>query len=428
MNFELFYQTSGVCTDTRNITPGCLFICLKGEHFNGNNFAFQALEAGASFVVCDEKQSGSDSRIYYVENTLIYLQQLAAFHRQKFQIPFIGITGSNGKTTTKELTYHLLSKKYKVLATKGNLNNHIGVPLTLLQVNAEHEIAIIEMGANKPGDIKELCDIASPTHGIITNIGRAHLEGFINFEGVLHTKKELYDAIEKQKGVLFYNSDDSVLTSILPIETTHISYSMQSPSDYTGELVSLSPFINMKWKTLNYTSATLSTQMIGKYNFYNFMAAISIASSLGVDSEAINEAVRSYLPQNNRSQLINSPFNTIIMDAYNANPTSMKSAIESFAMMDHPSRIAILGDMFELGNESPAEHKKVIELCRSTGMTVFYVGERFSEALNSPEIHESKFLNKEDLIEHLKMKPLKKQLILLKGSRGIGLESILPFL
>lgn len=427
-NFELFYQTSGVCTDTRNIQKDCLFVCLKGANFNGNEFALEALRQGAKYVIVDEEIEGATPAIIRVENGLVYLQQLANFHRHKFQIPIIGITGSNGKTTSKELIATVLSKKYNVHYTKGNLNNHIGVPLTLLQLNDSHEIGVIEMGANKFRDIEELCAIAEPTHGIITNIGMAHLEGFINFEGVLKTKLELYDSIVRNKGILFYNADDSILTSNLPKNIEAIGYGSENPASVQGELVALSPFVQMKWKSASYQSDIIETRMIGKYNFYNFLAAISIGTHFQVDNEAISDAIKTYTPTNNRSQVEKTAKNTLILDAYNANPTSMKSALESFVRVTENPKIALLGDMFELGAESKKEHQKVIDFILESKLNAFLIGKNFYQLKGDFGPAIQFFETKEDVIQHLQTVDLKDHLILLKGSRGIGLESIVPYL
>lgn len=427
-NFELFYQTSGVCTDTRNIQKDCLFVCLKGANFNGNTFALEALRQGAKYVIVDEEINGATSAVIRVENALVYLQQLANYHRHKFQIPIIGITGSNGKTTSKELIATVLSKKYNVHFTKGNLNNHIGVPLTLLQLNNSHEIAVIEMGANKFHDIEELCAIAEPTHGIITNIGMAHLEGFINFEGVLKTKLELYDSIVRNNGILFYNVDDSTLTSNLPKNIQAIGYGSENPASVVGELVALSPFVQMKWKSDSYQSDIIETRMIGKYNFYNFLAAISIGLHFQVDNEAISDAIRTYTPTNNRSQVEKTANNTLILDAYNANPTSMKSALESFARVTENHKIALLGDMFELGAESAKEHQKIIDFILEINLNAFLIGKNFYQLKGDFGPAIQFFVSKDDVIQFLEKMELKDHLILLKGSRGIGLESIVPYL
>ena len=428
MNFEIFYETSGVCTDTRNIQKDCLFVCLKGANFNGNEFALKALEAGAKYVIADEKLFGDHASIHIVNDALQYLQQLANYHRNKFDIPVLGITGSNGKTSTKELIASVLSEKFNVLYTKGNLNNHIGVPLTLLGLTNDHDIAIIEMGANKFGDIEELCTIASPTHGIITNIGRAHLEGFHNFEGVLKTKRELYEAIERKQGTIFFNADDEILRGILPEHTPTFSYAAKNYADVQGELLALTPFVFMKWHSGNYQSEGIQTHMIGNYNFYNFLAAIATGMFFEVPTEKISYAISSYTPSNNRSQMQKTERNTLIMDAYNANPTSMKSALESFAAIDQQDKIAILGDMFELGAESTAEHQKIAMLLSELGLKAICIGKHFEEAVQQHNNNILFFSNKDAVREYLTASPLSGKLILLKGSRGIGLESLTDLL
>lgn len=429
MKFNLFYETTGVCTDTRTITKDCLFICLKGENFNGNEFVEKALELGAKYVITDEIERQKSPSIIYVPNSLEFLQQLARYHRDKFNIPIIGITGSNGKTTTKELITTVLQKKFNTLSTKGNLNNHIGVPLTLLSLNKTHEIAVIEMGANKLYDISELCVIANPTHGIITNIGKAHLEGFGNFEGVLTTKKELYDAVKFNNGVLFYNSDDEILNEIIPQEISHYDYSTQKNSFVIGNLISMSPFVTLTWKNETYQSDEITTTMVGQYNFYNFLAAITIGCYFNIEYSLINEAIQNYVPTNNRSQIEKTVNNTLLLDAYNANPSSMKHSIESFSMMTSPNKIIIVGDMFELGKETEEEHQRVIEQIIKLGIETYFIGENFSSL--SSNINVSKFhffKSKDSLIEHLKSTEIKDSFILLKASRGIGLETIKEFL
>lgn len=419
--YDLFLSSTGICTDTRAIEKDTLFICLKGENFDGNTFSVKALEAGAKHVIVDNPDYyNSALPMSLVENSLIFIQQLANYHRKQFSIPVIGITGSNGKTTSKELINAVLSKKYNVLATKGNLNNHLGVPFTLLQLTKEHEIAIIEMGANKFKDIEELCAIAEPNFGIITNIGKAHLEGFINYEGVIRTKKELYESIEKSKGKLIVNSDDEILLANLPKTVTSISYGTSENTFISGELTSLSPFVEMTWKTENYTSPVLHTQMIGKYNFYNYLAAAAFGVEFGVDPAKISEAIQEYSPTNNRSQVKKTENNTLILDCYNANPTSMKSALESFAMIDQSSKYFIIGDMKELGVESNNEHAKIIELIEKLNLKGFTVGEAFSQFKSNAVIanFDSNNAMKSYLVDHR----IKNNLILLKGSRSIGLE------
>jgi UDP-N-acetylmuramoyl-tripeptide--D-alanyl-D-alanine ligase len=420
--YQLFLETSGVCTDTRSIKKDCLFICLKGDNFNGNTFAEQALQNGAKYVIIDEAAYKTTDSIVLVNNCLEFLQKLANYHRLKFSIPVIGITGSNGKTSTKELIATVLKTSYNVLATKGNLNNHIGVPLTLLELTAEHEIAIIEMGANRFKDIEELCVICEPTHGITTNIGKAHLEGFGGFEGVLKTKKELYQAIEKINGTIVFNSDDEVLVNNLPTNLKTLSYGTNSNASVVGELVKLSPFISLKYRTEVYSSPILSLKMVGKYNFYNYLAAITFGQLFNVKNELINAALSDYQPENNRSQVKELENNTLILDCYNANPTSMLSALESFAMIEHEAKIAIIGDMLELGQETTKEHQAIVNFIESKNITCFTVGKLF-KAIESTKI-EQQFTDCEEAAIYFTQNPLTKKLILLKGSRGIGLERL----
>ncbi|MDX2360125.1 MAG: UDP-N-acetylmuramoyl-tripeptide--D-alanyl-D-alanine ligase [Crocinitomicaceae bacterium] len=421
-HFSPFYSSTGICTDTRAIQKNCLFICIKGENFDGNTFASKALKQGAKHVIIDNASyfDGSD-RMTLVEDSVKYLQALANHHRNKFSIPVIGITGSNGKTTTKELINAVLSKKYNVLATIGNLNNHLGVPFTLLRMTDEHDIAIIEMGANRFKDIEELCEIAEPTHGIITNIGKAHLEGFLNFDGVLKTKKELYDSIEKNNGSIVINEDDQVLMGIAPADTPLVTYGAEhSVSIVRGELVRLSPYVIMKWATDQYESKEITTRMVGEYNFYNYLAAITFGVEFNIESSEISEAIEQYTPTNNRSQVKDTENNTLILDCYNANPSSTNSALRSFAMNDHSNKLFILGDMRELGGESGLEHQKIIDLVESLGLEGYVVGDEYGK-LESPALLK-KFADASALVNDLRENPLKDQLILLKGSRGIGLE------
>jgi len=421
MDFELLYNTSGVCTDTRNITKDCLFICLKGENFNGNTFAKSALDQGAKYVVADDKEFATDNRIFLVSDSLTYLQDLAANHRSKFSIPVIGITGSNGKTSTKELINAVLSQKFNVLSTIGNLNNHIGVPLTLLRLTQEHQIAIIEMGANKFGDIAELSAIVSPTYGIITNVGKAHLEGFLNFEGVLKTKRELYDSVVESNGKIIFNQDDETLINALPKGINTKSYGTTDKAEIIGKLENLTPFIEMSWKTKEFQSAVLSTAMIGQYNFYNFLAAITFGIEFGLTPAEINLGITSYVPNNNRSQVKNTLKNQLILDCYNANPSSLKSAIDSFALISHPSKFLMIGDMLELGEEAALEHKTILYQIAELGLKAFTIGPIFNEI--SPTIGILKqFSNTAEAKSYFDQNPFSDSLILLKGSRGIGLE------
>ena len=426
--FEHFYMSTGICTDTRAIQKDSLFICIKGENFDGNTFATQALNNGAYHIILDNKKyyDGSEN-MTLVDDSIVYLQKLANFHRNKFELPVIGITGSNGKTTTKELINAVLSKKYKVLATKGNLNNHLGVPFTLLELNDSHEIAIIEMGANKFKDIEELCSIAEPNYGIITNIGKAHLEGFVDFNGVLKTKKELFDAVSNSEGKIIINIDDDTLMNILPVNINSTKYGTSNSSDVQGELVQLSPFVEMKWTAENYSSEILKTQMIGKYNFYNYLAAAAFGVEFNVNHEDISNAIISYSPTNRRSQVKETKTNTLILDCYNANPSSMKSAIESFAENNTPlNKLLILGTMGELGDDSLLEHQKVIELAEKLQLSGYFVGDEFS-SLKSAAI--LKHFNSADELENfINNNHISNKLILLKGSRSVGLEKIEDYL
>jgi UDP-N-acetylmuramoyl-tripeptide--D-alanyl-D-alanine ligase len=420
--FKIFYECNGISTDTRNITEGSLFICIKGDNFNGNRFASEALEKGAKHVIVDDPEFYTPGDMTLVENSLIYLQKLANYHRKKFNIPVIGITGSNGKTTTKELIQSVLSKKYNTLATIGNLNNHLGVPFTLLRLTDNHEIAIIEMGANRFKDIEELCDIAEPTHGIITNIGKAHLEGFGSFEGVLKTKSELYTAVKQNKGTIFYNSDDEILSNAIPDNIETISYGKNEKAYVSGELIKLTPFVEMRWSCDNYISPACETKLIGEYNFYNFLAAITIGNFFKVDKDDINAAIQEYTPTNQRSQVNKTEYNTLILDCYNANPTSMALAIKSLAQnQTNQEKLIIAGEMKELGGESIQEHQKIVELINELGINAIYVGDGFKGQNNW-------FPNTASLIHQMESNRPKDKLILLKGSRSVGLEKLEEYL
>ncbi|MBM3185034.1 MAG: UDP-N-acetylmuramoyl-tripeptide--D-alanyl-D-alanine ligase [Bacteroidetes bacterium] len=420
--FDLFYNSSGVCTDTRKIKKDSLFIALKGENFNGNVFAKDAIVNGAKYGIVDEEDYADSITIFYVPNSLTFLQGLANFHRKKFNIPLIGITGSNGKTTSKELINCVLSAKYKTLCTVGNLNNHIGVPLTLLSIDSSHEIAIIEMGANKPGDIQELVDIAEPNYGIITNIGKAHLEGFKTLEGVIKTKTELFSFIDKTNGAIIFNSDDIIISNECSKLPNKFAYGTNEDVKIKGKLIELNPFVVLQWNHENYESPQIQTKLVGSYNFYNFLAAISFGVHFEVPYEQINKAIESYTPTNNRSQVMKTDKNTLIVDCYNANPSSMRSALESFVSNIQPNKIAILGDMLELGTDSITEHHKIIEYCKENYLTFITVGKLFKE------INENGFESISDLESYLTENSIANKSILLKGSRGISLEKIIPML
>jgi UDP-N-acetylmuramoyl-tripeptide--D-alanyl-D-alanine ligase len=419
--FELFYECSGVCTDSRNIETNSLFIALKGANFNGNTFAEEAIQSGSRYAIVDDIKYQTNDRILLVVNTLEFLQKLANFHRKKFNIPIIGITGSNGKTSTKELVNAVLSSHYNVLCTKGNLNNHIGVPLTLLRLKISHDLAIIEMGANQLKDIAELCAIASPTHGIITNIGKAHLQGFGNFEGVLKTKCELYESISAVYGTIVINNDDHLLKDNVPKNVGIFTYGTKAAT-ITGQITGVDPFISFKYTHGEYSSPDIRSHLVGKYNFYNFLSAVSFGILFDVPYVQIEDALANYIPENNRSQVIKTASNTLIMDCYNANPTSMLSAIESFAMIRGQEKLFIIGDMLELGKETQKEHQAIAVICETLGLKGITIGPYFKETHSEAFIHQFKEFNEAQ--EYLTLHPIKETTLLLKGSRGMGLERL----
>lgn len=408
---------STICTDTRNIIEGSLFFALKGDNFNGNEFALKALESGAKYVVIDEEEYNTDPRCLKVKNVLKALQYLSQYHRRQFDIPVIGITGSNGKTTSKELIAAVIRKKYNALVTEGNLNNHLGVPFTLLKIRKEHEIAVIEMGANKLGDIAELSEFAEPNFGIITNVGKAHLEGFGSYENVITTKCELYDAIEYANGTVFINSDDKTLLKNAPAVNL---YTYGEQGQVKTELVSLDPYLSFKWAAGHYQSDTVKTNLVGSYNLSNFAAAVAIGYYFQVEEEDISAALSEYVPTNNRSQISKINSNTLIVDCYNANVTSMNAALENFKAIDAPNKIAILGDMKELGDVSLFEHQAVVDWLVENKVDATIVGPEFGKTKHSL----THFDTVENMIEANKEK-YENAFILLKGSRGIKLEKLI---
>ncbi len=416
--YKAYLQHPLVSTDTRNIIPGSIFFALKGDSFNGNRFAAEALERGAAFAVVDEAEVKKDNRYFLVKDVLGALQDLASYHRSQLKIPFIGITGSNGKTTSKELIHAVLSRKYKTCATKGNLNNHIGVPLTLLSITKEHEAAVIEMGANHVGEIAMLCGIAKPEYGIITNIGKAHLEGFGGFEGVKKAKSELYKHIKAHGGQLFVNADNPLLEELSGgIKRT--TYGAGAGCDYKGKFMGSEPFVKM-----DFGAGEVQTRLVGKYNFENILAAACIGHHFGVSDQDIKAALEGYEPSNNRSQVMKKGSNTLLLDAYNANPTSMTAAIENFVAMGSANKVMVLGDMLELGKESAAEHNNIINLIKSKGFkgTVVLVGKLFSAAENT--IGAKTFEDASQAFAWLKGNALSNSTVLVKGSRGIKLETV----
>lgn len=427
--YTIFKACRTVSTDTRKLIPGSVFFALKGNQFDGNQFAFDALEKGCCLAVVDDPSLTGDTRLFHVPDCLEALQELAKIHRKQLSIPVIGITGSNGKTTTKELLFATLSKKYKVLSTQGNLNNHIGVPLTLLSVS-DHDIAIIEMGANHVGEIAALCKIADPDHGLITNIGKAHLEGFGSPEGVIKAKTELYDHLEKRKGTVFIDSDNPVLTHAASLRNLNLVYYGSSPSavcsgNVTGKegTLSVELYFQDKKKSLD-----INTSLVGDYNLSNILAAACIGSYFNVTIDLIGHAIGDYLPSNNRSQLLKTARNSLVMDAYNANPSSMERSIMNYIEMktDLP-RLIILGDMLELGVYSRNEHQSIVDLLEKNRITAYFlVGPEFCSLRSKNDAQ--CFQNVEQLIEHFRQNPVVNHSILLKGSRGIKLEKLLEVL
>lgn len=427
--YNLFKQHPSVSTDTRNILPDSLFFALKGSNFNGNEFAEQALISGAAYVVIDEEKYKKNDRFILVDDVLETLQALAHYHRKQFNIPFIGVTGTNGKTTTKELLHAVLSKKYKTYATKGNLNNHIGVPLTLLAIDHDTEIAIIEMGANHIGEIDFLCRIAEPTHGLISNVGKAHLEGFGSFEGVKKTKGELYDWLEVHQGTLFLQGDNSFLKEMA--EQRHIDkvvkYGFSESNAIIGNLIKADPLLQIEWHLQQSEEIFhADTQLAGSYNTENFLAAIALGHYFDVPLALINNAISEYKPTNNRSQITKTDRNTVICDYYNANATSMEAALTNMSIIEATHKVVILGDMFELGEESFHEHKKVVELAKTiSGARLIFVGKAFYE---HQDVDGEFFETTSDAKEALLSNPISHATILLKASRGMAFEKLMDVL
>lgn len=421
--YEKFCEATGFTTDTRNIKKGNIFFALKGDNFNGNTFAKKALDLGCSCVVVDEKQIDDDERYFLVDNVLTTLQQLATHHRTLLKTPIIALTGSNGKTTTKELIACVLEKKFNILATKGNLNNHIGVPLTLLSLNRSHELAVIEMGANHQGEIKALCEIAKPNMGLITNIGRAHLEGFGGIEGVIKGKTEMYAYLQSHNATVFYNHDNELLKKLVPKNISLLSYG-RSPENYC----SYTAIENNKYAGVLYDNSKIISQLQGQHQYENIAVALCIGKYFEIPSKTIAEAISLYIPENNRSQELKTDNNTILLDAYNANPTSMKVALEHFLSKSDKDQLVILGDMFELGEYSKIEHQAIIKLLKSndTNCMAILVGKAFYELKTDDSFQY--FEKTEDCYAYLKTEPIKKKSILIKGSRSMKLESLTELL
>ncbi|MCC7332034.1 MAG: UDP-N-acetylmuramoyl-tripeptide--D-alanyl-D-alanine ligase [Flavobacteriales bacterium] len=413
--YDIYKQHPVISTDTRTISKGCLFFALKGENFNANIFAEQAINEGASFAIIDNPKFKISNKCIVVNRVLDTLQQLANYHRKQFTIPFIGITGSNGKTTTKELMNTVLSKKYKTSATKGNLNNHIGVPLTILSIPFDCEIAIIEMGANHIGEIEHLCKIAEPNYGIITNIGTAHIEGFGSKGGVIKAKSELYHFIKEKNGKLFINKNDDLLVNLTEgIKSVYYSY-----EDISNILST--PFLSFNWKEIK-----IETQLYGEYNIPNILAAIKIGEYFKVEKTKIKDALEDYVSTNNRSQIVKLPKITLYLDAYNANPTSMNAAIDSFSKLTDSNKLLILGDMLELGHISQDEHQKIANKINTLKLNALLVGKEFLQIKNKYQLTAVK--NTDEAIQWLENQLNNVNSILIKGSRGIHLENVTQFI
>ena len=403
-------------TDSRKISSSCVFFALKGDNFNGNSFAIKALEQGASYAVVDESV-GTDNRLILVDDVLTYMQELAHFHRKCFDIPVVGICGSNGKTTTKNLIYRVLAKKYKTHCTQGNFNNHIGVPITLLEMPQDAEVAIIELGTNSPGEIAELCSITNPNYGLITNIGKEHLEGFGTLEAVAKEESEIYHYLLKNKGTAFINADDDWLS--------RMSRGLENKILFTKadcKIETLVPTIQFSYKNVSFTSS-----LMGDYNLDNILTAIAIGEHLRVDLQYIRDGIAEYQPDNNRSQLIQKGTNTILLDAYNANPSSMQVAISNFAKMPQIQKVLILGDMFEMGPTANQEHDELLQWCTQFGFTKIYtLGDHFAAISVNSGISTPSGM--EELGEEIKTVDYQNTAFLIKGSRGMKMERVVDYL
>lgn len=424
--YKIYQQHPVVTTDSRVCPEGAIFFALKGPNFNGNDYAKKALQKGCSYAVVDEwdENRARPEHIILVDDVLTVLQQLANYHRRQFKTPIVAITGTNGKTTTKELVAAVLSKEYKVLYTQGNLNNHIGVPLTLLSMTKEHEMAVIEMGANHPGEIKQLCEIAEPNFGLITNIGVAHLEGFGSVDNIVKTKTELFDFLEQNNGKIFLNHALRNVLKTIP-KMDMYEYGKDNASLFvSGSVVTNYPYLEFEWQFFE-NKQHAKTHLVGDYNMDNALAAITIGNFFGVNSKFINDAIESYIPKNSRSQFEKTDKNTLIIDAYNANPTSMKAALDNFANYPLTPKALIIGEMRELGGVSKKEHQQLVNLIEAYSFTqVYLVGSSFEKLETDFPIYE----NVGELIQELNAKPLLDHCILIKGSNGVQLDKVVGFL
>lgn len=417
---QIFIRFPTVCTDTRKIEQNSIFFALKGHNFNGNSYASEAIRKGAKYSIVDEEECVTSSDIILVDNVLKTLQDLATHHRQYCNAKVLGLTGSNGKTTTKELIHAVVSKKYRTVATKGNLNNHIGVPLTLLSIKEDTEIAIVEMGANHQKEIAFLCNLAQPDYGYITNFGKAHLEGFGGEEGVIKGKSELYDYLIAQEKIIFLNADDPIQKEKLRYYPRKYGFSQADNEHFNIHFLGADPFVRLKVE-----NTVIDSKLIGKYNFTNCAAAVLIGKYFNVLIENIKEALEDYIPENNRSQLLSKNGHHVILDAYNANPSSMRAALENFKAMEGQNKLLFLGDMFELGDTTPDEHQRIVDYVSELNFKdVILVGANF----NNTKCNFIKFKSFANLEEKFGQLNLKNNDILIKGSRGMALERILNLL
>ena len=425
--YKIFLQHPIISTDTRKIEKGSLFFALKGERFNANTFAEQALEQGAAYVVIDDAAYKKSDKCILVDDVLTFLQNLAKYHRQQLQIPVIAIVGSNGKTTTKELIHSVLSKKFVTLSTPGNFNNHIGLPLTLLMIKPEHQMAVIEMGANHVGENAFLCEIAEPNFGLITNNGKDHLEGFGSIEGVAKSNSELYYYLLKNNGMAFVNAHDEWLLRMASRLENKKTYAgnfegKEKPADYVAFASQLQPNIEFNIQQ----SSSIASHLSGDYNFDNIIAAVALGLYFGMNEEEIKNGIEKYQPKNNRSQIIKTNNNTVYMDAYNANPSSMELALKNTAQMSNANKVFILGDMFELGAYAESEHKNIIQLCQDLKLeNVMLVGSEFKKYNTSAY---TCFETTQEAKDYLTKSPLQDSFVFIKGSRGMKLETLLEAL
>jgi len=426
--YGLYLRQRVISTDSRNCPVGAIYFALKGERFDGNKFVHDVLNRGASWAISDDQSLIGVDNVIVVSDVLKMLQKLAQFHRKKLGIPILGITGTNGKTTTKELIAAVLQKKFKVEATKGNLNNHIGVPLTILSMDENVEFGVVEMGANHIGEIDFLCRIAQPDFGIITNVGKAHLEGFGSFEGVKKAKGELYSFLREKSALAFINADNAQLKQMGKGLSNKFEYGIEKGVLKGSIRDANNPFLTVNWFSESMVINSLDTHLIGAYNLENVLCAIAVGTYFGISSQSINDAINSYYPSNNRSQFIETTTNKIILDAYNANPSSMLEALNNFSKMEYTNKVAILGGMKELGDESTSEHEKLIEHISGLDIsTLILVGEEFTD-FPTPSMSTLKFDSYESVNNFLKESPLNNSLFLIKGSRINQLEKIVPFL